>query len=102
MIIKGETTVDATGNANSGPATVEIYNPNGVLVASLYGRYEIRALTDLGIRAFHRAKPIIRGRAEITLATQERRRYRHRLFIWVRVLACANFSFTLDPSDQCC
>jgi len=35
VIIKGETTVDATGNANSAPATVEIYNPNGVLVASL-------------------------------------------------------------------
>jgi hypothetical protein len=27
--------VDETGNANSGPATVEVYNPNGVLVASL-------------------------------------------------------------------
>src|SRR5438552_4438084 len=35
VIITGETTVDATGNANSGPATVEVYNPNGVLVASL-------------------------------------------------------------------
>jgi hypothetical protein len=28
-IITGETTVDATGNANSGPATVEVYDPNG-------------------------------------------------------------------------
>ena len=34
-IIAGETTVDETGNANAGPATVEVYNPNGVLVASL-------------------------------------------------------------------
>jgi len=34
-IITGETTVDETGNANAGPATVEVYNPNGVLVASL-------------------------------------------------------------------
>jgi hypothetical protein len=35
VVITGETTVDTTGNANSGPATVEVYNPNGVLVASL-------------------------------------------------------------------
>ena len=35
VIITGETTVDATGNANSGPATVEVYNASGVLVASL-------------------------------------------------------------------
>jgi hypothetical protein len=35
VIITGETTVDETGNSNSGPATVEIYNANGVLVASL-------------------------------------------------------------------
>ena len=35
-IITGETTVDETGNANAGPATVEIYNASGVLVASLY------------------------------------------------------------------
>jgi hypothetical protein len=34
-IISGETTVDASGNANAGPATVEVYNPNGVLVATL-------------------------------------------------------------------
>ena len=34
-IIAGETTVDQTGNANSGPATVEVYDPNGDLVASL-------------------------------------------------------------------
>jgi hypothetical protein len=34
-IIAGETTVDATGNANSGPATVQVYDPNGVLVATL-------------------------------------------------------------------
>jgi hypothetical protein len=33
-IITGETTVDETGNANAGPATVEIYNANGVLVAT--------------------------------------------------------------------
>jgi hypothetical protein len=31
----GETTVDETGNANAGPATVEVYNPNGVLVATV-------------------------------------------------------------------
>ena len=35
VIITGKTTVDETGNANSGPATVEVYNANGVLVASL-------------------------------------------------------------------
>src|SRR5438552_10092681 len=34
-IITGETTVDTTANANSGTATVEGYEPNGVLVASL-------------------------------------------------------------------
>ena len=34
-IIAGETTVDETGNANAGPATVEVYNASGVLVASL-------------------------------------------------------------------
>jgi hypothetical protein len=34
-IITGETTVDETGNANSGPATVDIYNASGVLVAHL-------------------------------------------------------------------
>ena len=33
-IITGETTVDGTGNANAGPATVEIYNASGVLVAT--------------------------------------------------------------------
>lgn len=35
VIITGETTVDETGNADTGSATVEVYNPNGVLVASL-------------------------------------------------------------------
>ena len=34
-IIAGETTVDATGNANSGTATVEVYYPNGNLLVSL-------------------------------------------------------------------
>ena len=34
-IISGETTVDSTGNANSGPATVQVYDPNGVLLATL-------------------------------------------------------------------
>jgi len=33
-IIAGELTVGATGNANSGPATVEIYDPNGHLIAT--------------------------------------------------------------------
>jgi hypothetical protein len=33
-IIEGELTVDAAGNANSGPATVEIYDPNGNLLAT--------------------------------------------------------------------
>src|SRR5881227_1957139 len=28
VIITGETTVDSTGNANAGPATVQIYDPN--------------------------------------------------------------------------
>jgi hypothetical protein len=35
VIITGETTVDATGNANAGPATVQVYDPNGVLTATL-------------------------------------------------------------------
>ncbi|HEY4273639.1 MAG TPA: hypothetical protein VGM65_16685 [Candidatus Udaeobacter sp.] len=34
-IIAGETTVDQTGNANSGTATVEVYDPNGNLLVSL-------------------------------------------------------------------
>jgi hypothetical protein len=29
-IISGELTVDATGNATAGPATVHVYDPNGV------------------------------------------------------------------------
>src|SRR5437899_12129300 len=33
-IIAGETTVDATGNANAGSATIEVYNPKGVLIAT--------------------------------------------------------------------
>ena len=35
VIITGETTVDKTGNANSGTATVEVYDPNGNLLVSL-------------------------------------------------------------------
>jgi hypothetical protein len=35
VIITGETTVDATGNANAGPATVEVYNASGVLLVTL-------------------------------------------------------------------
>src|SRR5213080_5584478 len=34
-IIAGETTVDKTGNANSGTATVKVYDPNGVLLVTL-------------------------------------------------------------------
>jgi hypothetical protein len=34
-IIAGETTVDSTGNANAGPATVEVYDPNGNLLATV-------------------------------------------------------------------
>ncbi len=34
VIIAGETTVDSTGGANTGSATIEVYNPNGVLVAT--------------------------------------------------------------------
>ena len=34
-IIAGETTVDETGNANTGSATVMVYDPNGALLASL-------------------------------------------------------------------
>jgi len=34
-IIAGETAVDSSGDANTGTATVEIYDPNGNLVASL-------------------------------------------------------------------
>jgi hypothetical protein len=35
VIITGETTVDVTGNANAGPATVHVYDPNGNLLATL-------------------------------------------------------------------
>ena len=34
-IISGTTTVDATGNANSGPATVQVYDVSGNLLATL-------------------------------------------------------------------
>jgi hypothetical protein len=34
VIIAGELTVDATGNANTGSATIEVYDSNGNLVAS--------------------------------------------------------------------
>ena len=34
-IIAGETTVDSTGNANTGSATVKVYNANGVLLATV-------------------------------------------------------------------
>jgi hypothetical protein len=34
-IIAGEETVDETGNAFAGPATVEVYDPNGNLVTTL-------------------------------------------------------------------
>ena len=34
-IISGETTVDERGDANTGSATVEVYDPNGVLVATV-------------------------------------------------------------------
>jgi hypothetical protein len=34
-IIAGETTVDSTGNTNTGSATVKVYAPNGVLLATV-------------------------------------------------------------------
>jgi len=34
-IIAGETTLDQTGDANSGPATVDVYDPNSVLLVHL-------------------------------------------------------------------
>ena len=34
-IIAGETTVDRTGDANTGSATVKVYAPNGVLLATV-------------------------------------------------------------------
>jgi len=34
-IISGETTVDVTGNGNSGPATVQVFDANGNLLATL-------------------------------------------------------------------
>ncbi|TMP92475.1 MAG: hypothetical protein E6L08_07945 [Verrucomicrobia bacterium] len=34
-VIAGETTVDKTGNANSGTATVQVYDPNGNLLATV-------------------------------------------------------------------
>jgi hypothetical protein len=34
-IIAGETTVDSTGNANTGSATVKVYDPNGMLLATV-------------------------------------------------------------------
>jgi hypothetical protein len=35
VIITGETTVDETGNATAGPATVQVYDANGVLLVTL-------------------------------------------------------------------
>ena len=35
VIIAGELIVDVTGNANSGSATVQVYDPNGVLLVTL-------------------------------------------------------------------
>src|SRR5215475_11653754 len=35
VIITGELTVDGTGNANAGPAIVQVYDPNGVLLVTL-------------------------------------------------------------------
>jgi len=35
VIITGETTVDETGNANSGPATVQVYDSSGNLLVTL-------------------------------------------------------------------
>ena len=35
VIITGQTTVDATGNTTAGPATVQVYDPNGNLVVTL-------------------------------------------------------------------
>src|SRR5215467_2016108 len=35
VIISRELTVDATGNANSGSATVQVFDPNGVLLVTL-------------------------------------------------------------------
>ena len=35
VIIAGETTVDQSGDANAGPATVEVYNASGVLLVTL-------------------------------------------------------------------
>jgi len=34
VIIAAELTVDYTGNANTGSATIEVYDPNGVLIAT--------------------------------------------------------------------
>jgi len=34
VIIAGETTVDRTGDAHAGSATIQVYNPSGVLVAT--------------------------------------------------------------------
>jgi hypothetical protein len=34
VIVSGEITVDATGETNTGSATVEIHNPSGILVAT--------------------------------------------------------------------
>jgi hypothetical protein len=55
-IISGETTVDATGNATAGPATVQVYDPNGNLLATLCAdavgtRFELWPVVGFG--AFH-------------------------------------------------
>src|SRR5438067_6434961 len=43
-IIAGETTVDSTGNANTGSATVKVYNTSGVLLVSLCAETAGRSL----------------------------------------------------------
>ena len=35
VIIAGETTLDHTGDAHAGSATVKVYNPNGVLIVTV-------------------------------------------------------------------
>ena len=59
-IITGETTVDKTGNASMGPATVDVYDPNGVLIVHLCAdavgtRFQLQPSWDL-VRSI-RAKP---------------------------------------------
>jgi hypothetical protein len=61
-IISGELTVDHTGDAFAGPATVEIYNPNRDLVTTLCAdsvgtRFDLRRITERPLESIAETQP---------------------------------------------